>query len=128
MKMLKLKKTFTSNKNLQVVIELSEDGEEITVLIENKRIGEIYLSEINNNHCLQNYYIRFLGLDKCKGQGIGRECLKFHKEYFGCPLTAASNDGIKQDDGSHLVNDGAGFIEKMRQEGIVEKDTAYDDD
>jgi Arc/MetJ family transcription regulator len=65
------------------------------------------------------YKIVNLALENCTGEGVGRECLLRHKEAFGCPITAGPDDGSRCEDGSHLIENGPGFIKKMRAEGIV---------
>lgn len=100
--------------------ELKIDHEDIQVFYGKTLKGSISFRLIeqwggSNDH----YYITNLDLEKCKRLGIGRACLKAHIDFFGAPICAASLSGPKMDDGSHLVNDGGAFIEKMRQEGLV---------
>ena len=54
-----------------------------------------------------------------KRRGLGRNILKFAREIFDLPITAAENDGLKRDDGCHLTGNGPAFIEKMIEEGII---------
>lgn len=51
-------------------------------------------------------------------QGVGRACLLFHKEIYSAPLSAGRDDGIPKMM-EVTLQDGVGFIAKMRQEGIV---------
>lgn len=60
--------------------------------------------------------------DSYKHEGIGREALTFFREIHGLPITASKEDGLKKDDGSHLTGDAPGFVQKMRDEGIIELD------
>jgi hypothetical protein len=46
--------------------------------------------------------------------------LKFFKEFYAMPITASYNDGLSKTDGSHLTGDAPYFVEKMRDEGIIE--------
>lgn len=76
-----------------------------------------------------SYLIVDLALEGCKREGVGRECLRLHKEEFDAPIQAGPDDGSRPDDGSYLIDDGAGFIAKMREEGLVERSrsSAYDE-
>lgn len=116
---------FTSKSGQLYEIDVT-DGSEILVTKDGKKCGSILLS---CRECDDADYdhITNLGLEGCKGEGVGRQCLKLHKETFGAPLTAGSSHSGKQDDGSHLTGDGPGFIEKMRKEGIVCRARNYDD-
>ncbi|MGV0961886.1 MULTISPECIES: hypothetical protein [Burkholderiales] len=116
---------FTSKSGQQYDIDVT-DGSEILVTKDGKKCGSILLSyrECDGD---DYYHITNLGLEGCKGQGVGRQCLKMHKETFGSPLTAGSSHNGKQDDGSHLTGDGPGFIKKMREEGIVCRERNYDE-
>lgn len=116
---------FTSKSGQQYEIDVT-DGSEILVTKDGKKCGSILLSYRECDDA-DYYHITNLGLEGCKGQGVGRQCLKLHKEMFGAPLTAGSSHSGKQDDGSHLTGDGPGFIEKMREEGIVCRERNYDD-
>jgi len=100
--------------------ELRIDQEKILVLLGGYLKGSISLSLIDQGEKSRDYYyITDLDLENCKRLGIGRACLKAHIEIYDMPICAASVFGPKMDDGSHLVNDGGPFIEKMRQEGLV---------
>lgn len=116
---------FTSKSGQQYDIDVT-DGSEILVTKDGKKCGSILLS-CRECDDADHYHIANLGLEGCKRQGVGRQCLKLHKEIFGAPLTAGSSHSGKQDDGSHLTGDGPGFIEKMREEGIVCRERNYDD-
>ncbi len=120
--------SFKSKSGQQYEIDVG-DGSEITVYKNGKKCGSIVLScrEGDGQMIPDTYHITNLGLDDCKGQGLGRRCLELHKEMFDTPLTAGSNNMGKQEDGSHLTGDGVGFIEKMRKEGIVCREANYDD-
>ena len=99
---------------------VNHSGLEIEVRLNGKTVGSIVFREVGLPHPpYVLYHITNLGLDKCKKQGVGRACLLFHKEIYSAPLSAGRDDGILEDDGSHLTGDGVGFIAKMRQEGIV---------
>jgi len=119
---------FTSKTGQQYTIDVG-DGSEITVYKNGKKCGAISLSyrEGDGMTIPDSYHITNLGLDACKGEGVGRRCLELHKEEFGAPLTAGTVDGKQRGDGSHLTGDGPGFIEKMRKYGIVCRERNYDD-
>ena len=111
-------------------IKLDDDGTDISVFYENRKLGFISLNFIEddleeNSH----YHIINLALDACRLLGLGRECLIFHKSIFEYPLTAGGKfAGVKCSDGSHLTGDGVGFIYKMRLERVVEPDYESEDD
>ena len=54
-----------------------------------------------------------------KGQGIGRRCLELVLEHSGSEITASDDDGVRKDDGSHLIGDGLVFVARMRQDGLI---------
>ena len=116
---------FTSKSGQQYEIDVT-DGSEILVTKDGEKCGSILLSYRECDDA-DYYRITNLGLEGCKGQGVGRQCLKLHKEMFDAPLTAGSSHSGKQDDGSHLTGDGPGLIKKMREEGIVCRERNYDE-
>ncbi|ENM6001631.1 TPA: hypothetical protein SMR84_001764 [Proteus mirabilis] len=121
--------THKGNKNSKVYdITYDDSGEEINVYLDDDKQGFISLNKIETDNPKDNCFrITQLELGKCKRQGIGTYCLERHKELFNSILTAGSSDGQKCDDGSHLTGDGAPFIEKMREQGIVEPEPEYDE-
>ncbi|ELZ9637258.1 hypothetical protein U1U22_001949 [Proteus mirabilis] len=121
--------THKGNKNSKVYdITYDDSGEEINVYLDDDKQGFISLNKIETDNPKDNCFrITHLELGKCKRQGIGTYCLEKHKELFNSILTAGSSDGQKCDDGSHLTGDGAPFIEKMREQGIVEPEPEYDE-
>ena len=90
------------------------------------KIGEIQLSLVDDGlpGNPPSYYLTWMYMDlkdnSYKHQGIAREALKFFKEFYGLPITASYNDGLKKADGSHLTGDAPHFVSKMRDEGIIE--------
>ena len=99
---------------------VNHSGLEIEVRLDGKTVGSIVFREIElpqPPYIL--YHITNLGLDKCKGQGVGKACLLFHQEINRAPISAGRDDGIPVEDGSHLTGDGVGFIAKMRHDRIV---------
>jgi len=124
-------KDFIAKDGKTYQIKIEDDGVQISVHLESEQLGSIDLSikeegEEEKGGCYEYYHITNLSLDKCKFKGIGRECLIFHKESFDAPITAGKSDGSKSEDGSYLTGDGVGFINKMREEGIVEPSNDYD--
>ncbi|MCU6279722.1 MULTISPECIES: hypothetical protein [Enterobacter] len=96
------------------------DYEEIEVYLNGVKQGSIELKLVELEFPpYAYYYITGLSLERCRGLGIGRECLKSHIEAFGAPICAADPNDPQMEDGSHLIDDGVGFIEKMREEKIV---------
>jgi hypothetical protein len=112
-------------------IKIDDDGELISVFLDGQSMGTISLEHREDDADPRTYYDWFhitnLSLDACKRKGIGRECLKFHIDTFGLRLTAGESDGNRMEDGSHLTGDGAPFIRKMREEGIVQR-SSYDEE
>lgn len=109
-----------------VDIEIDNAGLKITVAVVNgPKLGSIELKNTGSGH----YYLTRMYLDQDGGAfkkcGIGRQALKFHNESFGCLFTAAPNDGHRREDDSHLTGDARGFIEKMRDEGLVLRSEPY---
>ncbi len=115
---------FVARDGETYVIALDHFGEEISVYRGGERVGQIKLRCIAapDESGRDWYHITHLALEACRGLGIGTRCLQFHKEVNGAILTAGRNDGFRADDGSHLTEDGPGFIAKMRAKGIVAPD------
>lgn len=113
-------KDFLANDGLLYQIRIDDNGEDIEVYLNGVKQGRIcvQLFEIENSTD-NNYYITDLSLEPCKGQGVGRACLKLHQEIYNSRLHAADPSGQEQENGGHLIDDGVGFIAKMRKEGIV---------
>ncbi len=113
-------KDFVAKDGRIYQIELSYDGETITVFFENEKFGSISLMQcegVGYDDCY--FYIINLDLQNCKRLGIGTASLQYHIEIFERPIVAASINGPRMEDGSHLIDDGIPFITKMRSLGIV---------
>ncbi|MUV15158.1 hypothetical protein [Noviluteimonas gilva] len=48
-------------------------------------------------------------------QGVGTEAIRFFLRSTGYILELPEDDGIKKDDGSHLVQDGPAFVNSLRR-------------
>lgn len=120
---------FTGKKDgLSYTIRIDDEGEEITVERDGKKLGSISLAFHAGEDLAgsrDHYHITDLSLEQCKGQGIGRRCLELHKEEFDFPLTAGVADRGEAPDGSHLIGDGAPFISRMREEKLVCRPAGY---
>lgn len=46
--------------------------------------------------------------------GVATQAVRFYLVCTGYYLELPENDGIRKDDGSHLVNDGPGFVASLR--------------
>jgi hypothetical protein len=107
-------------------IEIDDSGCEIKVYKGDRCLGGITLScheeDLGNHDYFDVYTITHMDLGESTRNGLGRKCLELHKEKFQAPILAGPNDGSKPEDGSYLIDDGPGFIEKMREEGIVCRD------
>ena len=96
---------------------MDEDGERISVRLENKHQGSIELRMDEHNV----YCITLLALDAVKRRGLGKACLEFHKEVFGAPITANDPaDPTPRDDGGHLTGDGPNFVMAMAKLGLLQ--------
>jgi len=116
---------FATKDGRDVFIAFDDFGCKIEVVDSSgNEIGSI------NLHCIEHdygdsYKVTWMFLDKQNGayvhQGIGRECLRLHKEIFHSPIEASDNDGITVSDGSHLTGDAPEFVRRMREEGLIVK-------
>lgn len=114
---------FSTTKNNIAQITIDENGEEITVKV-GKKNGSISLAFRESENSEFFYHITNLSFESIKRQGIGTECLIFHKNRFNAPITASStSDPTQLSDGSHLTGDGVAFIEAMREKGLVCNDS-----
>lgn len=115
---------FLCNNGRNVTLEIDEDNDYQTNIFDDQRnhIGEMKFRSINEDRGLKliRSYHDLRGKDWLR-QGIGRECLQKVKEYSGLPIFAEYNDGSTKADGSHLTGDAPSFIERMREESIVER-------
>ena len=106
-----------------ICLYLDEDQLSIKVINSNdNEIGLMEFTTIESDYDIQ-YKLKWMYLDKLgnlyKRQGLGRACIEYFNDYFGVIVTAAENDGETQDDGSHLTQDAPGFVEQLRQEGLI---------
>lgn len=112
-----------------VAIQLSDDGDAAHIseaqwsdeeedYIEGELIGSFDFVEAGDGFLISGLNIS--SNPKYRRKGIGREALKFHKEYFARKIFAQQPDGQTYDDGRHLTGDGPSFVAKMQEEGIVE--------
>lgn len=110
-----------------ITIDVSDDSELVVKDHKNYEIGKINFSYRDEDFPggSSYYHITWMYLDLKDSSylhnGIGREALTFFKEFYGLPITASDNDGLRKDDGSHLTGDAPGFVEKMRDEGLIER-------
>ncbi len=115
-------RTYKLKNDEVIIIEVDDSGDRIEVTGDNGiEIGSFDMQELDNG----NHYITWMFLNKTSAkylrQGIGREALKFFKDYFGTKIYAADNDGFQKNDGSHLTGDAPGFVSQMKKEGIIEE-------
>ncbi|HCF9660100.1 TPA: hypothetical protein NI776_001827 [Pseudomonas aeruginosa] len=113
---------FTAKDGLCYSITIDDEGQEITIERDGKKVGSISL-DFHSGELWDNspdrYHITDLSLEQCKGKGIGQRCLELHIEEFGMKLTAGVAGRGEAPDGSQLIRDGIGFIKRMREKGIV---------
>ncbi|EPN8544312.1 MULTISPECIES: hypothetical protein [Vibrio] len=69
------------------------------------------------------YIITYMYLDeqgdKYLRKGIGEQCVKFFKDYHDTLIATGSDNGHKNDDGSHLTGNGPSFADKMRRKKLI---------
>ncbi|NKI72354.1 hypothetical protein GN109_23285 [Collimonas pratensis] len=112
---------FTTRAGNIVVIEADDSGEKISVTRDALGVGHIEFRFVEGDPPMtpNSYHITDLALPEFKREGIGRRCLQLHKEIFESPITAGPEDGSRPSDGSYLIDDGPGFVAKMRSEGLI---------
>ncbi|PTN37582.1 hypothetical protein [Desulfonatronum sp. SC1] len=114
------------NDGRLVTIDVSDDSELVVKDHKNNEIGKMNFSYRDEDFPggSSYYHITWMYLDLKDSsylhKGIGREALTHFKEVYGLPIKASDNDGLKKDDGSHLTGDAPTFVEKMRNEGLIE--------
>lgn len=117
-----------------IVIKIVDCFDEVTIKVTTDTEEDIGQIELIMREDEGDYYITWMYLDKSGNKftqrGIGRQALLFFKDHYDVLISAAENDGMERDDGSHLTGDGPGFVEKLRLEGIIEpsQDTPDDED
>lgn len=83
------------------------------------KIGSIEF-DLRDDH--QVLYLMWAHLEDLPGYtriGIGRECVRRMSDIFSLPVSAADNDGMRRDDGSHLTGDAPAFVEALKREGLI---------
>lgn len=113
---------FVAKDGQSYEITLDDCGEEISVSLNGKRLGQITLSRKEDGDERSGhewFHITHLELDNCRGIGIGTRCLEFHRDVFQAAITAGRDDGHVSEDGSHLTGAGPAFIDAMRKKGLV---------
>lgn len=109
-----------------IIIDVSDDHEIIIKNSQKNMIGKIALSHRDDDVPGSSAYchITWMYMDLVDGsykhRGIGREALSFFSEVYGLPIRASENNGFTKQDGSHLTADAPTFVQKMRDEGIIE--------
>lgn len=115
-----------NGQEIQIIIDEGADFEATVTGPNGEKIGTISFRQFDE--CGSYLKLTWMYLDKSgdrwKLQGIGREVLRRVKEVSGLPITAGSHDGHRRDDGSHLTGDAPSFVDRMRQEGIIEEQLA----
>jgi len=111
---------FTCKDGRKVSIEIDEETYAADVTSDDGAdIGRMEFAE-DDRGLLK---VVWANLDKQKRsyvrQGIGRECLRLLKKAYNKSITASENDGLRSGDGSHLTGDAPGFVQKMREEGLI---------
>jgi GNAT superfamily N-acetyltransferase len=108
------------------VIRIQVDQEEdFTTTIsdsDGRKIGRFEfrrIEDVNNEYLKLCWAYVDLVDSSYRRQGIGRECLKQVRELSGLPIVTADNDGMLQDDGSHLTADAPRFVARMQVERLI---------
>lgn len=119
-----MKRTFITKTGSTVFIEVDETGHEVTVEDDaGCTVGAMQFRAItvpiSPYEEIEQWHLCHMDMGARRGEGIGRRCLELIKEQVGVAITASEDDGIQKDDGSHLVGDGPGFVDKMREERLI---------
>jgi len=125
----KYRDKFTTRSGEIVVIDLDDVNYFVDILAKPdggpvKRVGRFTFDHIEM-HPPSPDYLFITGMDideKYKRQGIGEECLKRALDVFVYEIHAASEHGPPLENGGQLINDGPGFIRRMRQKGLIAPD------
>lgn len=121
-------------KNGQTYFIDLDEGENVCVYDNDKNVvGDMTFLHVNADDWKtpnsDYFHLQNLNLEQCKRLGIGTEIMRLHIECFERPITAASAFGPRMDDGSHLINDGIPFVQKMRELGLICSDEEdFDED
>lgn len=113
--------TLKNGDNVKIVYDECTNTATAYDMSDNK-IGAFIFSEIEHEigYGYTGYYLKITNMDLAvTGQGLGRLIIQHVKDCTGYAITAGHDDGIKCSDGSHLTGGGVGFIEKIREEGLV---------
>lgn len=54
-----------------------------------------------------------------KGDGIGEKMLIRFRDGMSTKITAEEHTGLTNSTGSHLTGDGVGFVQRMREKGLI---------
>lgn len=111
--------TLTNGEQVELVLE----DECVLVYFEGVKIGEFHFNcyeqpvSPHMDETIARLTHAFLEGEngRFKGQGIGTEAVRFFVQCTDYRLELPENDGIRKDDGSHLVGDGPGFVESLRK-------------
>lgn len=91
-------------------------------------IGAFHFIRIEDADESYRHHLTWQYLDAQEGYrrcGIGQKILEIVIECWDTRITAGENDGNKSSMGDHLEGDGAPFVARMREKGLIAKST-YD--
>jgi len=107
------------NTGQVITLKLDEDWSQITFWDNESQLGsdmDFVFTEIDDSY--ENYLLSRMFIP-IKNVGLGRAALEFFIDATNSTIFCRSNDGIVRDDGSHLTEDATGFVDKMKEEGLI---------
>jgi hypothetical protein len=113
-----LKRVYRSATGQSIILEMADDWSEIIFKdTSGKKLGEFEFKELDDG----SYLLKRMYIEPLKRSGIGRAALEmFKEETQGASILARANDGITQNDGSHLTGDAPSFVAKMIAERLID--------
>lgn len=125
------RKRYTLKSGEDITIDY-EDSTGYAIAYDSKKqpIGQFIFSERDAGAKPYEYmtYLMITNMDirpSYQGKGLGRKILEHVIECTDYPIYAGEDNGLTEEDGSHLTGGGVGFIAKMRKEGLVAPSSIY---
>ena len=115
---------FNDKKNRKIILSSSFEAGEVIAKYGNKEIGIFEFSFIEDDYIEYDYELTNMNIDSafCR-VGIGEEMMKLAVDTFGTFALPKSWDGEKKfNDDNYLTQEGANFINKCFQKGILNDD------
>lgn len=117
-----IEKILILNDGSRYVLQADDELERIGVLHLGNEVGHFEFAYEFDDMARVGYWILMYMTIEHKRKGLGREILKFHKECTRDDIIISRlGDGLKWEDGSEVVDEGIPFVQKMRNEGLIQK-------